>query len=87
MGSWAEEMIERGVQKGLAMGREEGRQEGLIQGRAESLLRILTMRGVHVDEPARQRIHGCTDVATLERWLERSLTATTLGDVLADLAQ
>jgi flagellar biosynthesis/type III secretory pathway protein FliH len=83
MGSWAEEMIERGVQKGLAMGREEG----LARGRAEDVLRILTVRGVHVDEASRQRILTCTHVATLDRWFDRSLNAATLSDVLDDLAQ
>jgi hypothetical protein len=95
MGSWAEEMIERGVQKGLekglARGREEGREEGLqqglLRGRAEAILRILTVRGVHVDEAARQRILTCTDMATLDRWFDRSLNATTLSDVLDERAQ
>ncbi|HYO65956.1 MAG TPA: hypothetical protein VEU33_07735 [Archangium sp.] len=79
MGTWAEEMIERGVQKGL----EKGLQQGLSRG----ILRILTARGVHVGEEARQRILTCTDVATLERWFDRSLNATTLSDVLDDHVQ
>ncbi|HYO67961.1 MAG TPA: Rpn family recombination-promoting nuclease/putative transposase [Archangium sp.] len=87
MGTWAEDMIERGVQKGLAIGREEGREEGLLRGRAEDILRILTVRRVHVDEAARQRILTCSDVATLDRWFDRSLNATTLSDVLDDRAQ
>ena len=40
-----------------------------------------------MDEAARQRILGCTDVTTLDRWFDRSLNATTLRDVLDDLAQ
>ncbi len=91
MGSWAEEMIERGVQKGLAQGREEGREEGLqqglLRGRAEGTLRILTARGVHVTDEARQRILTCTDPATLDRWFDRSLNATSLSDVLDDRTQ
>ncbi|KFA90785.1 Rpn family recombination-promoting nuclease/putative transposase [Archangium violaceum] len=83
MGSWAEEMIERGVQKGLARGRQEGR----VEGRAEYVLRTLTSRGVRVDEAARQRILTCTDMATLDRWFDRALNATALSDVLEDLAQ
>jgi hypothetical protein len=83
MRSYAEELIEQGLAKGLAKGREEG----LTRGRAEDVLRILTARGVHADEAARQRILTCTDVATLDRWFERSLNATTLSEVLDDLAQ
>jgi hypothetical protein len=87
MRSYGEELIERGLQQGLAKGREEGRQQGLTQGRAEDVLRILAARGVHVDETARQRILTCTDVATLDRWFDRSLNATTLSEVLDDRTQ
>jgi hypothetical protein len=79
MGTWAEDMIERGVQKGLIQGR--------LQERAEVVLRILTARGVHADEVARQRILSCTDGVLLDRWLDRALNATTLSDVLDDLTQ
>ncbi|MFE8603794.1 Rpn family recombination-promoting nuclease/putative transposase [Archangium violaceum] len=83
MGSWAEEMIEQGVQKGLAQGVAQGR----LQERAELVLRTLTARGVHTDESVRQRILSCTDGATLDRWFDRALNATTLRDVLDDLPQ
>jgi predicted transposase YdaD len=83
MQSYGEKLIEQG----RAKGREEGREEGLIRGRAEYILRTLTARGVPVDEAARQRILTCTDLATLDRWFDRSLTATTLSEVLDDLAQ
>ncbi|AKJ00881.1 putative transposase/invertase (TIGR01784 family) [Archangium gephyra] len=95
MRTWAEEMLEQGVQKGLekglARGREEGREEGLqqglLRGRAEAILRILTVRGVHADEETRQRILTCTDMATLDRWFDRSLNATILSDVLDERVQ
>ncbi|EPX65108.1 Transposase [Cystobacter fuscus DSM 2262] len=83
MRSYGEQLIERGLQQGLVRGREEG----LRQGRAEDILRILTMRGVQVDEAARQRILSCSDMATLDRWLDLSLKATTLSEVLDDLTQ
>ncbi|WP_073567456.1 Rpn family recombination-promoting nuclease/putative transposase [Archangium sp. Cb G35] len=79
MGTWAEDMMERGVQKGLVQGR--------LQERAEVVLRILTARGVPTDESARQRILSCMDGAILDRWFERALNATTLRDVLEDLPQ
>jgi hypothetical protein len=83
MGTWAEDMIERGVQKGLAQGLVQGR----LQERAEAVLRILTLRGVPTDEAIRQRIRSCTDGDTLGRWFDRALNATTLRDVLDDLPQ
>ena len=83
MRSYGEELIEQGRQQGLARGREEG----LTRGRAEYILRILAARGVQLDEAARQRILSCSDVATLDRWFDRSLHASSLSDVLDDLAQ
>jgi predicted transposase YdaD len=83
MRSYGEELIEQGRQQGLARGREEG----LTRARAEYILRTLTTRGVQLDDAARQRILSCSDVATLDRWFDRSLTASTLSDVLDDLAQ
>ena len=85
--SYAEELIEQGLARGREEGWQKGREEGLTRARAEGVLRILTARGVHVDEAARQRILACTDVATLDRWFDRALNATTLSEVLDDLAQ
>ena len=87
MGSWAEEMIEEGLQRGRQEGLAAGREEGRLQARAEAVLRILTKRGVHADEVARQRILTCTDGATLDRWFDRALSATALSEVLDELAQ
>ncbi len=79
--------LQQGMEQGLQQGREEGRKEGLTQARAEAILRILTARGVQADEAARQRILACTDVTTLDRWFDLALNATTLSEVLDDLAQ
>ncbi|REG26159.1 putative transposase/invertase (TIGR01784 family) [Archangium gephyra] len=62
---------------------EQGRQQGLVR----AVLRILTARGLHVDEQSRQRILTCTDMTVLDRWLDRALSATALSDVLEDLPQ
>ncbi len=83
MRSYGEELIEQGRQQGLARGREKGRAEA----RSEDVVRILAARGVHVDDEARRRILSCTDLDTLDLWFERALHATTLSDVLEDLAQ
>jgi len=68
MRSYGEELIEQGRQR----------------GHAEGVLRILAARGVPVADEARQRILTCTDLATLERWFDRALKASTLADVLAE---
>jgi predicted transposase YdaD len=83
-----EKLIE---EKGRAEGRAEGLAEGLAEGQARglarSVLRILAARGVHVDEQSQQRILSSSDLATLEQWLDRALTATRLSDVLGDVVQ
>ncbi|WP_257459471.1 Rpn family recombination-promoting nuclease/putative transposase [Archangium lipolyticum] len=66
---------------------EQGRQRGRVEAQAQSIVRILAARGVHVDDEARQRILTCTDLDTLDRWFERALHASTLSDVLENMAQ
>ncbi len=100
---WGEELYERAREEGLALGREEGREEGrqegwqkglaqgevrgLIRGRAEAILRLLAARGLEVDEVAQYRILTCTTLATLDRWFDNALNATTVADVFGDRAQ
>jgi len=70
--------------RGLTL-REEGRAAGLEEGRAmeraEGVLRILEARGITVDPKARQRVLGCTDLDTLDRWFRRAVNATHLSDL------
>jgi hypothetical protein len=75
MRSWGETLMER------------GRRRGLNQGLRQGLLRILAARGLLVDEQARQRILTCMDTVTLDKWIERAGTATTLSEVWGDPAQ
>ncbi|MFY0522732.1 hypothetical protein ACN28I_05860 [Archangium gephyra] len=66
---------------------ERGHRRGLKQGLAQGVLRILAARGLLVDEQARQRILTCTDMATLDTWFDRALTATTLSEVWGEPTQ
>jgi len=43
---------------------------------------VLASRQIVPDERNDARILACSDVATLERWLARALTARSLADVL-----
>jgi hypothetical protein len=72
MRSHGDELIAEGDEK-------RGELKGLVRGRAEGVLRILTVRGVPVDEAARQRILSCTELATLDLWFDRALSASHLG--------
>jgi predicted transposase/invertase (TIGR01784 family) len=71
-----------GLAEGLAKGHKSGLAEGKTTGKAEAVLAVLAARGVPVDEATRARILACSDSATLEQWLARAVTATSLGDVV-----
>ncbi len=66
---------------------EEYYEKARVQGQAEAVLRVLTERSVTVDATARQRILSCTDLATLDLWLRRAITATHISQVLDGSSQ
>ncbi len=72
-----------GIRQGREECREEGREAGLAEGRAQDILRILDRRGIVVDDDARQTIMACTDLSTLDTWLDRSLAATQVSELFA----
>ncbi len=65
-----------------AKGRAEGKAEGKAEGVATALLKILAARGVLINEDQRAQILGCTDLATLDAWLDRALGGANLDDLL-----
>jgi hypothetical protein len=77
----------RGEAKGEAKGEARGEARGEAKGLAKAVLQVLDARGVRVDDASRQRIQGCRDVATLEQWHKRSLTAARISEVLDGLDQ
>ena len=62
----------------------KGRAEGIAAGKAEVVLRILAGRGLSVSDVQRSRVLECTDNATLDRWVDRALQATSIDDVFDD---
>jgi hypothetical protein len=63
-------------------GKVEGKAEGEAKGKAEALLHILATRGLAVSDSDRDRILSCTDLATLDRWIDRAIRASTMSDVM-----
>jgi hypothetical protein len=84
MASAAEQLIQRGkqegLQEGLQKGKQEGKQEGLQEGLRRTLARLLRSRFGHLDAGAEERIAAAA-AETLERWLDRILTAESAEDV------
>jgi hypothetical protein len=60
----------------------EGMAEGRARGMAEALLRILARRGLIVGAGERERVVACTDLDTLDAWVDRALTAQSIKEVL-----
>jgi len=66
------------IDKGLLEGRLEGR---LAEARA-ALRRVLVRRLLTPSKVDDARIEACSDLATLERWLDRAVTAVSVLDAL-----
>jgi hypothetical protein len=75
--------FERGRAEGEARGKAEGEARGKAEGEAAALLKILTRRGLTLTAEQRRCIMGCTDVAMLERWLDRALSVSSVAELLA----
>ncbi len=71
------------VAQGRAEGIAEGKAEGIAEGIAKALLQLLAARGVALSEVQRADMLACRDIASLERWFARAVTAQTIDDVLA----
>ncbi|AUX47483.1 hypothetical protein SOCE26_090040 [Sorangium cellulosum] len=71
------------VQKLIHRGKLEGIREGELNGRRDTLLRLLARAGIALTENESARIQACTEVATLDRWIDNVLGAKTSADVLS----
>lgn len=65
-----------------ARGEARGRAEGEATGRAVAILVLLEQRGLEVSAEQRARILGCRDLAMLESWLRRAVSAGRVEEVL-----
>jgi predicted transposase/invertase (TIGR01784 family) len=74
---------ERGA---LSLARQQGLQEGLERGKQDGLRAairgILRQRGLTLGASEEERLEGCADLGTLERWLAQALTASSAGEAL-----
>lgn len=62
---------------------QQSRAEGRAEGEAAALLKILARRGLELTPEQQRRITECTELAVLERWIDRSLSAGSIDEVLA----
>jgi hypothetical protein len=62
---------------------DRGEIAGEIKATRGTLLRLVARAGITLSEDERARVDACTDLATLERWVDNVLGAKTAADVLA----
>jgi len=62
----------------------EGRGQGRAEGEAEAILKVLAARKIDVPADARERILSCKDLALLDTWLTRAVTAMNASEVLGE---
>lgn len=79
--AFAQALIDRGELKGKREGEVKGKIEGELQGKQSALLRLLARAGIPLSEAETMRIRSCTEVATLDAWLDRVLGAKTSADI------
>lgn len=60
----------------------EGKTEGRAEGKAEAVLTILAQRGLPMTARQRREIRGCTELATIDRWLKRALSVASVDELL-----
>jgi len=58
------------------------RLEGRLAATRASLRRVLSRRQLAPSQDDDARIEACTDLATLERWHDRAVTAASVSDAL-----
>ena len=66
----------------FSKGEARGEIKGQARGKAESILAVLSARGVPVSDTLRERILSCTDLATLDAWIQRAAVASTAAGVV-----
>ena len=61
-----------------------GEDRGILKATAASVLRVAAVRGLALSEAQRTKVLACTEVATLEGWLDRAVTAASAEEILRD---
>jgi hypothetical protein len=76
---WAE-----GLAEGEIKGFVKGETVGVVKGKVEAILAVLAARSLPAGHEIRARVEACTDVATLDRWLVRAVTAASAEEIFAE---
>lgn len=72
---------QEGWDQGREEGRHQGREEGALGQARRSLRALLTSRGIRIDGRRSRQMDSCSDLAMLERWFDRAVTAGSPDEV------
>jgi predicted transposase YdaD len=71
------------VQRIFERGIHEGELKGRLEGKRDTLLRLLARAGIALTDDEAARVQACDDPALLDRWVDNVLGAKTARDVLS----
>jgi hypothetical protein len=75
------EIYDTWYQKTLAEGEARGLAEGEARGELRALLTVLSTRGIELSPEQSARVRDCKDLALLETWLRRAISATSADQI------
>jgi hypothetical protein len=81
---WKSEFVENFVNVGRKEGLEEGIAQGVVRAKTGDILKTLGARNLEPTKEQRDKVNAATDLAQLERWFDRALTAATAAEVFAE---
>jgi hypothetical protein len=58
-------------------------ERGKLEHTRDVLLRLVVRAGITLTDDDRGRVHACTDLATLDRWIDNVMGAKSAADVLS----
>ncbi|WP_437928853.1 hypothetical protein WMF37_06110 [Sorangium sp. So ce291] len=76
------QLMKRLLEEGRREARLEGRLEGRLIEARKALRRVLARRQFELSPEDDARIEACGDLATIERWLDHAVTATSASEAL-----
>ena len=83
MPHWFYELgFEKGIKTGVKQGVQQGLKEGRVAEARANLKRVLVKRKLRPSAAHKATIDACSDLGTLELWLERAVVAEHIAEVL-----
>ena len=82
LGMNLQEWFRNNENNALRLSFQQGEARGEVRCEAKAILKILLGRGLIVAPQEQERILHCQDEGTLDRWLQRALTARSTSEVL-----